>query len=135
MALLQPPDFRQLLVRQHLGHHTIHTYGPPDRVCGALLIARQHDNLEAHRLEPGDRRMTGGPDRVRHRNHAGAPAVHRHQGDRRTALRKAIRCGRKAGGVDAEPVEQPVIAHRDDVTLHPSGHALSGLHLEGLCGR
>ena len=74
-AFLQTSDLALLVLRQHLGHHAVHTDLTADGLGGALVVAREHHDLNAHAGKLGNGLCARGLDDVRHGDEAEKPAA------------------------------------------------------------
>ena len=71
-------DLGDLALGQHLGHHPVDAGLAGDRLGRAPVVAGEHDHVEAHPPQPGDRLAGARLDRVGHREQPGERAVDRH---------------------------------------------------------
>ena len=89
-ALAQAADLRFLAVGQYAGDHAVHARGGADGARRAFVVAREHDDLDAHIPQLAHGLRAVGFDDVRHGDDAEESAVFAEQQRRFAVLRKRL---------------------------------------------
>ena len=97
-ALAQAADLRFLAVGQYAGDHAVHARGGADGARRAFVVAREHDDLDAHIPQLAHGLRAVGFDDVRHGDDAEESAVFAEQQRRFAVLRKRLAARPHGGG-------------------------------------
>ena len=125
-ALLQAVDLALLILRQHLGHDAVHADLTADGLGGLGVVAREHDDLDAHVRELGNGLRTRGLDDVGHGNKANELAVESEVERRLAVLSQRFAAREQVALFDAVCLHHAAVAGKAELALDLAVDALTG---------
>ncbi len=127
---LQVEDDPGFILGQHFGADLVYSQAPCDRLGGAFVVARGHDDPQAEVVQLFERGWGGVLDRVRDADQAGDPAVEHYEHDRLALVAARVGRGVERSAVKAKIGHQLGIAERHRLTVDHALDALAGDRFE-----
>ena len=134
-TFLQPPDLALLVLRQHLGHHAIHTDLTANGLGGALVVTCEHDHFNAHVGKLGDRLRACGLDNVCHGDETEKPAIAGEEERRLAVLCERFAARKELAVFCMVRLHHAAVARKADSSFDRGAKALAGDLLKLLDGQ